>query len=173
MLKDRIYKVGTPFDKDRRFYNIGPLRGSLVYIPGTAAATKRRDTYSHHFSKSAIRRADDLIQSKISQLVDTFRAMANENQSIDLSRGYRCLTADILNEYVYHEDFGGISSEEFKHPVIEASGELIGSVQWAKNFVGIFEFFDKVASLIPDRALGYLSPHLLAVREFEAVRTPF
>lgn len=171
MIKDRVFKVGTIFDKSWEFYDFRPIRGSVITIPGTPAASKRRELYHHYFSKLAIRRADDLIQKKISLLVEVLKSMAKENRPVNLSRGYRCLTADIITEYCYQEDFGGLTSKEFIHPVIEACDELMETSKWPMYFRRTVALLDTIANLLPDIALAYLSPQLLAVREFQRVRT--
>lgn len=172
MVEGRIFKVGSVFDKSWEFYSSPVIQGSLVAIPGTAAATKRRDAYNHHFSKLAIRRAEELIQAKISQLIDRFRSIAKENRSVDLTRGYRCLTADIITEYIYQEDFGGLSSKDFRHPIIEALDKLMTSLVWTIYFRRTFAVLDTIGSLLSDRVLAYLSPQILAIKQFQAVRNP-
>ena len=172
MVKDRVFKVGTAFDKRWEFYSSPVLKGSLVAIPGTAAALKRRDAHNHHFSKLAIRRAEGLIQAKISQLVDQFRSIAKENRPVDLTLGYRCLTADIITEYIYKEDFGGLSSKDFRHPVIEACDTVITSSVWTVYFRRTFAVLDRIGSLLSDRALAFLSPQILAIKQYQAVMNP-
>lgn len=172
MVKDRIFKVGTAFDKRWEFYSSPALKGSLVAIPGTAAALKRKDAYNHHFSKLAIRRAEGLIQAKISQLVDLFRNIAKENRPVDLTRGYRCLTADIITDYIYQEDFGGLSSKDFRHPVIEACDVLFSASVWTIYFRRTIAVLDRIGSLLSDRALAFLLPQILAIKQFQAVRNP-
>ena len=141
-------------------------------IPGTPAAAKRREAYSHHFSKPAIRRAEDLIQEKVSQFISVLRSMAKEDRQVDLSRGYRCLTADTITKYVYQEDFGGLGSQDFVHPVPEAVEGLLESSKWASHFYGTVGVISKIANHVPDKALAYFAPQLLAVRNFEAVGNP-
>lgn len=60
--------------------------------------------------------------------------MANDNRSIDLSHGYRCLTADIITEYLSQEGFGGLGLRRFRYPVIRAADELTESTQCATYF---------------------------------------
>ncbi|MCJ1422885.1 hypothetical protein MMC29_000765 [Sticta canariensis] len=164
----KIFKVGTPFDKRRESYSSPAIKGSLVAILGTAAAIKRRDAYNHHFSKLAIRRAEGLIQAKISQLVDRFRSIAKENRPVDLTRGYRCLTADIITEYIYQEDFGGLSSKDFRHPLIEACDTLFKGSTWSVYFRRTFAVLDRIGSLLSDRTLAFLSPSVSAIKQFQA-----
>ena len=171
MVEDRVFKVGTVFYKSWEFYYSRPMRRSLLAIPGTPAANKRRELYTHYFSKLAIRRANDLIQTKLSLLVDVFRSMAKENRPVNLSRGYRCLTADIITEYGYQENFGGLKSKEFTNPVIEACDELMESTRWPVYFRRTVSLLDTIGSLLPDTALAYFSPQLLAIRGFERVRS--
>ena len=170
MEEDRIFKVGTTFDKNWEFYDRPSLQGSVVSIPGTAAANKRRDGYNHHFSKLAVRRADELIQAKIYQMMDRFRDTAKENRSVDLTRGYRCLTADVITEYIYQEDFGGLGSKDFKHPVIEACDALMTGSAGSVYFTRTFAVLERIGSLLSDRALAFLSPPVFAVKQFQAVR---
>ncbi|MCJ1422744.1 hypothetical protein MMC29_000624 [Sticta canariensis] len=164
----KIFKVGTPFDKRWEFYSSPPFQGSLLVIPGTTAAGKRREAYNHHFSKSAIRRAEDLMQGKVSRFIDILRSMAKGNRQVDLSRGYRCLTADTITEYVYQEDLGGLGSKEFNHPVPQAVEGLLECSKWASHFSGTVAVIAKIANHVPDKALAFLVPQLSAVRSFEA-----
>lgn len=113
MLEVRILKVGTTLDRRWHLYSTRPLQGSLIAIPRTAAANQQREAYCQYFSKHAVRGVENLVNRKIGQFIDILAMSAKEHLSIDLSRAYRCLTADIIMFYAYREDFEGLVSPGF------------------------------------------------------------
>lgn len=98
---------------------------------------------------------------------------ATKKTPIDLSMGFRCLVADVIVDYAYGEDFGGLGADEFKHPVLEAGDSLLVWAQWGLYFRKLFTMLDIVTGWLPDRTLSWISPQLMAIRNFEMVRLPF
>lgn len=66
----------------------------------------------------------ETIEPHVYQKIDRFLSMlqlaARKKTPIDISMGFRCLVAYVIVDYAYREDFGGLSADEFKHPVIES-----------------------------------------------------
>ena len=149
------------------------MRGSLIAIPTTHAARHRKEAYARYFSKIAIQNIEPLIQSKLNRFLKLLREAANSDEYIDLCRGFRCLSAEIIMDYTYKEDFGALNSFRFTHPVIEAAEELISSAPWQTYFPKTFALLDSVAGMMPDWLLGKLSPQLLAIEEFQRVSMPY
>lgn len=108
--------------------------------------------------------------ARIHRFIDILAESMRERKPVDLSRGFRCLTADLIISYAYGQEFGGLNSKNFKHPVIEAADDLMTSTQWATYFRRTFAVIDIMVGMLPDRVLKHLAPQLLAVRRFESVR---
>ena len=84
--------------------------------------------------------------------------------------GFRCLTADVIVDYAYGEDFGGLRTKNFMHPAIAAGDTLLIYAQWAIYFRKIFYTLDVFCDWLPDKVLKVLSPQVLAMRNFKLVR---
>ena len=106
---------------------------------------------------------------KIQDFISLVLLQSNQGLTIDLSRGYRCLTADLILQYAHHEDLGSLRSPRFVHPLLEAADHLVTSTQWATYFRRTFAVVEFLVMLLPNRALKNLSPELLALYEFEKV----
>ena len=168
MLKGRVFKVGTPFEKSDVVPR--PLHDSLFGITETAAATKRRELYNHRFSLSAIRRIEPLIHRHIGQFLDVLTRAAKEHKPIDLSRSYRCLTADVLTYYALGEELGAISSKDFKHPFIETFAEVGKIASWSIHYTYFFNLLYEIICYVPDIFIKHLLPSVFALETFELVR---
>ncbi|KAL8730121.1 MAG: hypothetical protein Q9181_004778 [Wetmoreana brouardii] len=166
---NKIFCVGTSFIKRWEFYNSHAIAGSLLNILDTPTARQRREAYTHYFSKDAIRRVEPLIHQKVDRFLARLREARRKEDPVDLSLGFRCLAADVIVDYAYQEDFGGLSAESFKHPVIEAGDDLLIYAQWGLYFRKLFMTLDFVTSCLPDSVISTLSPQLLAIRNFETV----
>ena len=117
----------------------------------------------------AIRKAEPLIQEKVGQLYALLQEAARNQKPFDLSRGFRCLTADVVMDYLYREDFGGLSAEELKHPVLEAGDLLVKCTQAGIYFWRIFHVLDIVCDWLPFSVLGIILPKIHATKTFQKV----
>lgn len=168
---NRIFKVGTKYDKTPEYYNSRIIQGSLLAISSTSAATKRRANYSHYFSKTAVRNVEFSVQQKIQRFLHILEEHIRTKQPVDLWRGYRCLTSDIIIDYAYQEDFKALSSPNFKHPIIEALSDTLESSAWrvAPYFGRTVAIIESFLFNLPSQILHYVSPPMVSIRKFQEV----
>ena len=107
------------------------------------------------------------MQNKVFRFLDLLSDAAKKEEPIDLSRGFRCLTADMIVDYAYQQNFGGLSSKCFKHPIIEAADDLAKVTQWATYFRRTFSILETISQCLPEIVLRYLFPESITVNEFE------
>ncbi|MCJ1379550.1 hypothetical protein MMC17_002651 [Xylographa soralifera] len=81
--------------------------------------------------------------------------------------GFGCLTADVIVNYAYGEDFGGLRTKDFLHPVIAVGDTLLIYAQWAIYFRKVFYALDTFYDWLPDKILKVLSPQVLGMRKFQ------
>lgn len=121
----------------------------MIAIPGTPAAKERREACNYFFSKAAVRRIEFLVQDK---------EAAENHELVDLSCGFRCLAADIIVDYAYRQDFGGLSAKSFRHLVIDTADDLARVTQWATYFRRTFLVLESILGWMPNALLRKLSP---------------
>jgi hypothetical protein len=165
----RIYKVGTDFDKDGAFYANPMVKLSLLCILGTGEAKKRKDAFNPFFSKAAIRRVEFLCHAKLSQLLNLLEKAAENSTVVDIYRGFRCLTADVIMDYSYQRDFEALSAKDFRCDLIDAFDDLTTTAQVGTYFRRTYAAMDWVANKLPKSILARVLPPMLAVVEFVEV----
>ena len=164
--------MGTEFSKKWDFYNARAIEGSLLNILDTPKAKCRRDAYARSFSRHAISKLEPKIHDKVEAFIDTIKEAGRKGKPVDLSMGFRCLAADVIVEYAFGEDFGGIKTGDFMHPVISAIDNLLISAQWGLYFRRIFYALDILTDYLPDSVLERIAPPVLGMRELIRVRQP-
>lgn len=104
---------------------------------------------------------------KIGRFIALLKIARKTKEPGDLSRGFRCLAADVIVDYANREDFGGLGAEGFKHPLIEAGDTVLINAQWGLYFRTFFTSLDYIASWLPGKVLSVIAPQLLAIKNFE------
>ncbi|KAI9784345.1 MAG: hypothetical protein M1839_002406 [Geoglossum umbratile] len=163
----QIYKVGTEFSKAKEYYDSPLLRGSLLCIRETPEAKKRKDAFNPFFSKAAVRRVEFLSHAKLAQFLGHLKKAAEDSTVVDISRGFRCLTADVIMHYSYQKDFGALDSKDFKCDVIDAFDDLAKTAQLGTYFKRTFDMMDWLAGLLPKSVLAKIMPPMVTVVEFQ------
>ncbi|KAI9873944.1 MAG: hypothetical protein M1830_010370 [Pleopsidium flavum] len=159
---NQVFKIGTKFDKEPTFYSNPFLRGSLLTILDLKSAKSRKDMYQPYFSKAAIQRVESLIQDKVSNFLNILKDAASENKVIDLSLGYRCLTADVVMNYCYQKTFGALDAPDFAFPLIVALEEALPAGQWTIYFSTIFGFINRITEILPSMVIEKFAPPVAA-----------
>jgi hypothetical protein len=145
----RIFRIGTQFDKANMKSN--PLfSGSLITLTTLNESRKRREFYSNHFSKAAVRRAEFLVQAKLSQFLKSLKAAALEDRLVNFTFAFRCLTADIVMQYAYQKDFGALKDNALTMPFIEMLTHSSDFAQWHQHFPLLFCLINRVAMMMPE-----------------------
>ncbi|KAM0796351.1 cytochrome P450 [Usnea florida] len=148
---NQIFKIGTKFDKDLSFYTNPALPGTLLNIPDTKSAMARKSMYSPAFSKEAIRRAETSIHSTLSKFLNILQEAAQETKVVDLSMGFRCLTADTSMNFIYQDPLGVLDSPNFQAPFIRAMEEFGRNSQYVFYFPKVFGTIARFMEMMPTR----------------------
>ena len=159
---NRIFKAGTKFSKERSFYtSYVPLHGSFFQQLETKDALARRNLFSTYFSQRSVRRAEPLILNLSSKFLDLLQAAASDDEGkiVNLSKGFRCLTSDVIMNFTFHKPLGALESLEFGFPMTRALSEAVKYGQWVAYFPSsfrmLFRWIDKLPLWFLDK---YMEP---------------
>ena len=156
---NQIFKIGTKFDKDLSFYTNPALPGTLLNIPDTKSAMARKSMYSPVFSKEAVRRAETSIHSTLSKFLNILQEAAQETKVVDLSMGFRCLTADTSMNFIYQDPLGVLDSPNFQAPFIRAMEEFGRNSQYIFYFPKVFRTIARAMEMMPTKFVEkYMEP---------------
>ena len=114
-----VTNTGSNFLKEPRFY-----RG--ISIPHTSIGgcdpkehKIRRQVLAPAFSARNIETLSGPIEEKIRMLCDIFHATSEEGKPVNISRGFRSLTLDIISEIVFGQDFGALRTQDLHHSQLD------------------------------------------------------
>lgn len=135
---NKVFKIGTKFYRDPAIYSFPFTKGGFFNKLHVKDAKPHRDLYMGYFSRNAVQILEPVIRQHLVQFFTQLEEAVNANKKVDLTRAFRCLTADTLMRYSYDKPFGATTSPDFIFPMLEA----------------ISNFFD-------NSALGWYLPNLM------------
>lgn len=147
--KSRIFRTGTRFDKEQTFYNFPPLNGSLNQILETKPAMARVNMISPYFSREAIRRAEPLISKCTIKFISVLSDAATSFEAVNLSFGFRCVTADTIMNHAFQKSVGALDAPGFEFPLILALDASLKDIQWVHHFPTPFGLLFRITELLP------------------------
>ncbi|EHK19742.1 uncharacterized protein TRIVIDRAFT_193209 [Trichoderma virens Gv29-8] len=140
---DTVFKVGSRFEKDPRFYGF-PFEGSHFNMVTLKQAKPRRDLLQPQLSRRAINRAQNILEMSVWKFIDLLECRRAKGQTIDLSLAYRCVTADMFLGYAFNRPLEALNCPDFKYsPAMHMDAALVASFL-AKNFRFSFTLLWKV-----------------------------
>ncbi|EPS38668.1 hypothetical protein H072_7603 [Dactylellina haptotyla CBS 200.50] len=161
---NQIYKVGTKFPKTAFYYTYPAAQYSTFALLDFKAAQIRRSAILPYFSKQAVRKVEWILQEKI----DLFLNRVSEMDTINLSRGFRCLICDIITTYSYEKCYEALRDPNFSPSWLLAFEELVGANRVCFTFPKVFEFMSWVfETLLPRPTVKKLSPEMGSMMEFQ------
>ncbi|KAM0802103.1 cytochrome P450 [Usnea florida] len=132
---NQVYKVGTKFRKDASRYTNKNMGINLVAILETKPAIAHKSMFTPFFSPEAIRRAEPLVQDFVNIFLDKIHKAALSSSVVNLSHGFRCLTADIIMNYSFQKPLGALEAPDFEFPLlVNAIDSFAQTVQWRLYF---------------------------------------
>lgn len=155
-----VFKVGSHFEKDPRFYGF-PFEGSHFNMVTLKRAKPRRDLLQPYLSKSAISNIQHVLEKSVWKFIDMLERHRVENQILDLSLAYRCVTADMFLGYAFNRPLEALGYPEFKYPPAMNMDAILIASFLAKNFRLPFMLIWKVVSFLPRSMLKYLGVSLV------------
>lgn len=145
------------------------MDGSFFNVRETKDAKAVKDMYQPYFSRAAIQRLEGLIHAKVNQFVDTLLGAAKSSAVVDLTLGYKCLTADVVMGYCYQKTFGALDVPDFHFQLIEDLEELFQTAPLAWYFPGFVNALSRVLPKLPRTVIQKIMKPMLATFEIQKV----
>ncbi|EPS45669.1 hypothetical protein H072_339 [Dactylellina haptotyla CBS 200.50] len=161
---NQIFKVATKFPKTAFYYSSPSTKHSLLDLRDFHAVHLRRSALQPYFSKQSVRKLEGLIQTKINM----FLIRLSEGNVVNLSRGFRCLTCDVITTYSYEKCFEALSHPTFSPDWLIALEDLISTAQLTVSLPGLVIAMQWIfQNLIGRENAKNISPNVANAMEFE------
>ena len=167
---DEINRIGSKFDREVIFYSSPFFTGSYTSMP-QPQAKPRKDLFVSAFSRVSISKLEPLIRASIAKFIGLLRTAGKEHRLVDLSLGFRCLTADVAMEYSFQEPLGALDAPEFKFKLITALDEYASGGLYEKYFLGALTLFAKMLELLPPTVVEKILPPIAIIQYMQRVRS--
>lgn len=164
-----MYKTGTPFKKDPEFYNSHIVDGSFFNVHDTKEAKPIKDMYQPYFSRAAIQRLEVLIHEKVNKFLSALQGAAESSEAVDLTLGYKCLTADVVMGYCYQKTFGALDSPGFRFQLIRDLEGLFRTAPFAWYFPRFMNSLSRVMVRLPRSLIEKIIKPFIATFEIQEV----
>ncbi|KAK6331811.1 hypothetical protein TWF718_002353 [Orbilia javanica] len=159
---NQIFKVATKFPKSALLYTNLTTQGSLLNITDFHEAHLRRSALQPYFSKQSVRKLEGLINSKVSKFLDRLNGM----ETINISRGFRCLACDVITTYSYEKCFEALEDVNFAPEWLLAFESLLDTPPIAEIFPPAMVFFTWLFGKLDRATIRKISPSVSAVLDF-------
>jgi cytochrome P450 len=73
----------------------------------------RRTPLNPFFSKKAILECEDVVHDKVERLCRRIKQAANTDEPLDLSRGFRALSVDVVTDYSFNNPLNLLEQDDF------------------------------------------------------------
>ena len=157
-----MFKAGTKFSKESIFYTgFTPINDGFFSELDTKNALAHKSLYSSYLSRESTRRAEPRIHTFVSKFLGKLQenAWEGEGKTVNLSKGVRCLTLDVILNFTFNEPLGALESPGFDFPMTRALYEALTYGQWVVYFPGtfqvLFRWIDKLPSWFLEK---YMEP---------------
>jgi cytochrome P450 len=102
---DMLYNMSNRLDKSAYFYcMLGNPKASFGTIPAHLHRL-RRSALSPFFSQQAVSKFSYHVQSIVDRLINRMEQCAERGEPVPLFYAYRCVTVDIITEYIFGHQF--------------------------------------------------------------------
>lgn len=150
-----IFKVGSLFEKDKRFYGF-PFEGSHFNMTTLKAAKPRRDMFQPYLSKGAIDSVQGLLEKSIWRFIDILQEHVSEHKIVDLTLGYRCVTSDMMLAYSFEKPLFALADTNFEFPLAVRLSALLKGGFLSQHFRRTTTLLLKVVTRLPHGVLSAL-----------------
>ncbi|KAK6497772.1 hypothetical protein TWF481_012174 [Arthrobotrys musiformis] len=159
---NQIFKVATKFPKSAELYTNQTTQDSLLNIVDFHEAHLRRSALQPYFSKQSVRKLEPLINSKISKFLDRLGGM----ETINISRGFRCLACDVITTYSYEQCFEALEDRNFSPDWLLAFESLLDIPPIAEICPPIMLFLTWFFEKLDRATIRKISPSVSAILDF-------
>ena len=105
--------------------------------------------HSPLFSKEAVRRSEHLITDILAKFLDILPNYVLGERPVDLSMGFKCLTADIAMNYTFQRPLNALDEEGFQSHVLTGVAPFMQMAQWTVYFPTFFRGVSQVTGCLP------------------------
>jgi hypothetical protein len=164
-----VYKPGTRFQKDPDFYNSHIVDGSFFNVCDTKEAKALKDMYQPYFSRAAVQRLEGFIHEKVNKFLGTLQKAAKSSKTVDLTLGYKCLTADVVMGYSFQKTFGALDAPDFRFRPIEDLEQVFASAPLAWYFPNFINALSHILVKLPRGLIERIMKPMAAIFEIQEV----
>lgn len=125
--------------------------------------------YQPYFSRAAIQRLESSIHEKAIKFLDVLRKAAKSSKTVDLTLGYKCLTAEVVMGYSFQKTFGALDAPDFCFRPIQDLEQLFVSAPFAWYFPNFVNALSHVLVNLPKSLIERIIKPLAAVFEIQDV----
>lgn len=155
---DEIFKTGSKFHRaDNPIYANPVMEGSAFNIREPSAARMRRGIYLPFFSRQSIQQLEPLIQKQMLKFLDGLERKP-AGSVVDLTMGFKCMTADVIMEYCFKKSLGFLDAEHFQHSLILALDNWFKELPKLWYFPNVQIFMFHAIGLLPEKTVEKIVP---------------
>ena len=147
-----MFKAGTKFSKESTFYtSFTYVKDAFGSVLETKDALAHKSLFSSYLSKESTRRAEPIIHTFVSKFLSKVQENASgvEEEIVNLSKGFRCLTSDVIFNFTFNEQLGALDSPKFEFPMSRAMYAALTYGQWIVYFPGTFQVLFRWIDKLP------------------------
>ena len=125
-------------------------------------ALTRKSMHSPLFSREAVRSSEHLLTDMLAKFLKVLSDCSSSPRSVDLTMGYKCLTADIAMNYAFQRPLNTLDAEGFQSDVMKGTEAFSKMFHWSNHFPNFFGSVARVAAYLPMWVLSrFLKPFSL------------
>lgn len=128
--------------------------------------------YQPHFSRAAIQRLEVSIHEKVARFTEALSGAARDSKVVDLSLGFKCLTADMVMGYCHQQTFGALNAPGFFFQMILDLEVLLQGAPWAWYFPGLVNGLARILDAAPKTLVQLVMKPMAATFEIQNVCEP-
>jgi hypothetical protein len=150
---DRIYTIGSKFDKDPVFYSALGTDNTFA-ISSNVIHRQMRAPLNPFFSRRAILDLEDMVHGKVESLCRVLENCMEHGLAMNLHDGYRAIAVDIVTGYAFDESWDHLDEPDFGRwfsEMVKNSGRTFWILQQ-------FPFVRTLMMAMPEWFAGRMSP---------------
>ena len=147
--KSRIFKVGSKFDKDGKFYSNPAIAGAFFEDSRLKTALPCRNMLAPGFTREAVRRSESRITYCLEKFLGKLSEYAQTGGPVDLTTGFMCLAADTTMNFIFQKPYGALDADNFQSELLVPVIDFSRMQQWPFYFPRLFGAVFKVTDILP------------------------
>ncbi|KAJ5134654.1 hypothetical protein N7448_000326 [Penicillium atrosanguineum] len=146
-------------EKDAVVVDKFDLDGSGFSAISPEVHRQRRAPLDRFFSKAAVSKIQDSIQSRLEKFCDHLQRAYNSHKVVSLDAGFSALTSDIIHQYAFGFNSGNLDQEDFNEHVRDG----INALFMQSHIAFFFPIIPTIMNALPLSLLEKLNPYVYAL----------